>query len=103
MKVEELINLINNAKKLIGLDEAEDLIFETDETTSKVASQLDLQQHRWYSVAVDVYKCDDGFVGIRGGFQNFVESASWEDVCITPCVAKQYKEKQTITYVPSDC
>lgn len=100
MKVGELINLINNEKGLIGLDEAEDLIFDTDKTIHKVASHLNIQQHRWYSTAVDVYKCDDGFVGIRGGFQNFNEALSWEDVCVTPCVAKQYKEKQTITYVP---
>lgn len=106
MKVDELINLINNTKGLVSLDEVEDLIFTneapTDATTYKVASHMNLQQHRWYSIAVDVYKCDDGFVGVKGGFQCFDEGASLNDVCSFPCFAKPYKEKQTITYIPID-
>jgi len=94
MKVQELINLINE-NEFYSLFEAECAI---PRDVDKVASGLELNEHRWYSIAVDVYKCEDGFVGIRGAYQSFSEMQSWKDIDVI-CGAGEYIEKTTITYV----
>lgn len=100
MKVEELIKLINNNKDLLSLDDVEDFIFGSiSEEPEIIAKGLYEQKHRWYSTAVDIYKCEDGFVGVRGGYIIFAESSSWEDMCVS-CVASEYEEKPSVTYVP---
>ena len=83
MKVQELIDLINDTERyvpLYSLYDAEDVI---PREVDKVASGLDLDEHRWYSTAIDVYRCEDGFVGIRGAYQSFSEMQSWSDICVT--------------------
>ena len=94
MKVQELIELVNGGK-FYSLYEAEDAI---PVDVEKVASGLELNEHRWYSTAVDVYKCEDGFVGIRGAYQSFSEMQTWKDIDVI-CGACEYIAKITITYV----
>lgn len=94
MKVQELIKLVNGGK-FYSLYEVEDII---PTNVEKVASGLELNEHRWYSTAVDVYKCEDGFVGIRGAYQSFSEMQTWKDIDVI-CGAGEYIEKTTITYV----
>lgn len=67
MKVKELITLVNNNffYSLHDLDEIENL-------PKCVAGGLELNQHRWCSTAINVYKCEDGFVGIWGIYQSFL-------------------------------
>lgn len=93
MKVQEVIDLFfDNA--IYSLWEAESMI-----DCKKVASGLNLDEHRWYSIATDVYECEDGFVGVTGAFQSFSEAQTWEDIGVM-CGAEQYKVVTQITYVP---
>lgn len=39
-----------------------------------------LDQHRWYSIATNIYKCSDGYVKVTGAYQSFSESQTWEDI-----------------------
>lgn len=95
MKVQELIKLINE-NELYSLSDAEDLIYDAAEI---VEHAIELDQHRWYSVATDVYKCDDGYVGVCGVFQSFSESQTHEDIDFL-CEAEEYEEVLTVTYKP---
>ena len=100
MKVKELFDLIDNSDKtLYSLHDFEFLIKDKCE---KVASHLDLDQYRWYSCATDVYKCEDGYVGIYAGFQLFSEQMDWSDACPDTCVS-EYEEVQIVTYKPKKC
>lgn len=93
MTVQELINLITE-NRFYSLLEVEDAI-----DCKKVASGLELDKHRWYSKATDVYKCDDGFVGVKGVYQSFSDMQDWRDIDVL-CEAEEYKEVQTVTYEP---
>ena len=95
MKVQEIIDLVNK-ESLYSLWDAKDVI---GKNAKKVASGLELDEHRWYSTAVDVYQCDDGFVGVFGAYQSFSEEQTWEDIDIV-CEASKYKEVQSVTYEP---
>lgn len=94
MKREELIEKVN-AAHYKSLWEAED---EMDPEVEKVAKGLDLDEHRWFSTAIDVYRCEDGFVGIQGAYQSFSEMQSWSDID-WDCTAFPMKAVETITYV----
>jgi len=95
MKAQDLINLINE-NPLYSLWDADDVI---DKKAKKVASHLELDEHRWYSTAVNVYECEDGFVGIFGVYQSFSESQMLDDINVV-CEASRYKEVKTVTYIP---
>lgn len=45
-----------------------------------VENGLNLDQHRWYSIATNIYKCSDGFVKVKGAYQSFSEAQTWEDI-----------------------
>ena len=94
MNREQLIEFVNNSH-FKSLFEAEDNI---PSGINKVASGLDLDEHRWFSTAIDVYRCEDGFVGIQGAYQSFSEMQSWSDID-WDCTAFPMKEIQTVTYV----
>lgn len=94
MKRNELIDLINNAY-CHSLWQAEDII---PIDVPQVSEGLKLDQHRWYSTAINVYKCEDGFVGVWGAYQSFSEMQMWEDLDVI-CEAFPMKEIQTVTYV----
>lgn len=36
-----------------------------------VEKGLNLDQHRWYSIATNIYKCSDGYVKVTGAYQSF--------------------------------
>lgn len=95
MKVQEIIDLVNK-EPLYSLWHAEDVI---RGKAKQVASGLNLDEHRWYSTAVDVYQCDDGFVGVWGAYQSFSEMQTWQDIDIV-CEASKYKEVLSVTYEP---
>lgn len=94
MKREELIKMVNEAQ-CHSLWQAEDII---PREIPQVAEGLKLDQHRWYSTAINVYKCEDGFVGVWGAYQSFSEMQMWEDLDVI-CEAFPMKEIQTVTYV----
>lgn len=64
MKVAEVIEKANNAKYRSLFD------FEEDFSLEIVASGLYVDKRRWYETSTEVYKCEDGFVGVTGISQN---------------------------------
>lgn len=95
MKVQEFIKAVNDGK-FYSLCEVED---EIKNCPKKVASGLDFDEHRWYSITTDVYECEDGFVGARGCSQLKSEMMDWSDACVET-FASEYEAIQTITYRP---
>ena len=96
MKKKELIDLINN-DCLYCLYAVEDII---PKEVQCVATNLNIDsRHRWYSTCVNVYACEDGFVGICGVNQLYSDMMTFSD-CDCHCEASEYEEVQTITYKP---
>lgn len=60
---------------------------------------LDLDKHRWYEIATNVYQVGDIYFGVRGATQMYSESSSWDDLCVVWEVF-QMKAVETITYEP---
>ena len=94
MKKQDLINLINNTEELYSLSEVEDII---PKEVKCVAEHLNIDNYRWFSVAVDVYACEDGYVGISGVYQLFSENMCDSD-CDYLCEASEYEKVITTTY-----
>lgn len=93
MKKKELIDLINN-ECLYSIRETEDII---PSEVPCVATDLELDRHRWYSTCVNVYACEDGYVCVWGLNQLYSEMMICRD-CDCHCEASEYEEVQTITY-----
>jgi hypothetical protein len=97
MKKQELIEKINNAQ-CHSLLQVEDII---PIDVPQVAEGLSLNEHRWYSTAVNVYQVEDGFVGVCGAYQSFSEMQMWEDLDVI-CEACEYEEYTTVSYRPKN-
>ena len=82
MKKKELIDLINN-DCLYSLYDAEDII---PKEVKCVATDLEIDRHRWYSTCVNVYACEDGYVGIYGVNQLYSSGMTFSD-CDCHCEA----------------
>jgi hypothetical protein len=95
MKKKELIDLINN-DCLYSLCGAEDII---PKEVKCVATDLEIDRHSWYSTCVNVYACEDGYVGIVGVNQLYSDMMTFSD-CDCCCEASEYEEVTTITYKP---
>lgn len=94
MKVKEFIQKVEegNFKHLGYIEEIEG-------DFQCVAEHIELNEHRWYSTAVDVYKLEDGFVGVWGLFQMFSELNIASDFDIT-CEAYEMEEVPSVKYIP---
>lgn len=99
MKVEEAIDKIEKSF-IYSLHSVADY-FGPLKGCKCVAEGLNLDEHRWYSIATNVYECEDGFVGVTGAYQSFSESQSWEDIDVV-CTAEEYITVPTITYKPKN-
>lgn len=95
MKVQEFIEAVNNGK-FHSLWEVGD---EIENCPKIVASGLDFDEHRWYSITTDVYECEDGFVGVRGCSQLKSEMMDWYDAG-EETYAEEYEPVQVTTYRP---
>lgn len=93
-KVQEVIDKVTEGK-FYSIWEAEDLVLELG--VQKVADNLDMDDRRWYQFSTNVYKCEDGFVGVRGVSVLKSEMMSYED-CYKVSEAFECKEVQTVTY-----
>ncbi len=98
MKVAELIEAINS-QGLNSLWEVHDTYGRGENAPKRVAEGLSLDEYRWYSTAVNVYECEDGYVGVYGAYQSFSEMQTWEDLDVI-CEASEYEPMQTTTYKP---
>lgn len=75
---EKFIGLINNDDYNYSLWQTTDI---GDTYGVKLVDEgLNLDQHRWYSIATNIYECSDGFVKVTGAFQSFSEKQSWSDI-----------------------
>lgn len=45
-----------------------------------VEKGLNLDEHRWYSIATNIYKCSDGYVKVTGAYESFSEVQTWKDI-----------------------
>ena len=95
MKVQELINLINNEKRCYSIFDAEQFI---EGEFNCVAENLNFDERRWYIISTSVYKLEDGYVGITGPSTLKSENMEWCDC--NPCKAEEYEEFTTIAYRP---
>lgn len=95
MTVKEAIDIINN-NECWSVWDADDLI---DEEAIMVADNLDINKSRWFTVSTNVYKLEDGYVGITGPSDLKSEIMCWSD-CNYICIAEEYEPVQTITYKP---
>lgn len=94
MTTGQLIELINESL-LYSLYDARKIL--SKHKIPQVAHELGADRHRWYEVATDVYKCEDGFVGITGVSCLYSENIMYMD-CDTPCTAEEYEEVVEVTY-----
>lgn len=94
MKVHDLIELINNSEELYCLEDVEDII---PEDIKCVAKELDVNKRRWFSTAVNVYACEDGYVGVCGVNTIYDENTSPLD-CDCICEAFEYEAVQITSY-----
>jgi hypothetical protein len=96
MEVQDLIELINNSKDLYCLGDVEEII---PKDIDCVAEELYVNKHRWFSTAVNVYACKNGYVGICGVNTIYSEHMSPRD-CNYPCGALEYEPVQITSYKP---
>ena len=94
--VKEAIEKINNGY-FTSVWEAEDEVL--GNTVEKVASDLQKDSHRWFVVSTNVYKLEDGFIGITGVTELKSEHMVWSD-CDCYTTACEYEEYTTISYRP---
>lgn len=74
--VDDVINIVDNGKYL-SLFDAEDNL---PEDVELIVDAINIDNHRWYSIATKIYQCSDGFVEIWGCYQSFSEMQSWSDI-----------------------
>lgn len=75
---EIFIDKINNADDNYSLYHTSDIA--QTYGVNLIDEGLDLDRHRWYSIATNIYKCSDGYVKVRGAFQSFSEMQMWSDI-----------------------
>ena len=95
MKVKEFIKMVNEGEfwSLWEVDDSDLGDFE------RIQSGNDLDQHRWYSTAEDIYKLEDGYVGVYGLYQIFSEIGYAKDYDVK-CVAYEVEPVPSIKYIP---
>lgn len=75
---EIFIDKINNADDNYSLYHTTDIA--QTYGVNLIDEGLGLDQHRWYSIATNIYKCSDGYVKVKGAFQSFSEMQMWSDI-----------------------
>lgn len=96
MKVEEFIKLVNEGEfwSLCEVDDSD-----LGEGFERIESGNNLDEHRWYSTAEDIYKLEDGYVGVWGLYQIFNEMNYPSDFEIE-CEAYEVEPVPSIKYIP---
>lgn len=95
MTVKEFIQMVNEGEfwSLRAVDDSD-----LGEGFERIESGNDLDEHRWYSTAEDIYKLEDGYVGVRGLFQIFSEWDYAKDYGVK-CRAYEVEPVPSIKYV----
>ena len=95
MTVEQFIQMVNEGE-FWSLAQVDDSAL--GEGFERIQSGNDLDEHRWYSTAEDIYKLEDGYVGVWGLFQIFSEWDYAKDYGIM-CEAYEVEPVPSIKYV----
>lgn len=95
MTVKEAIKKINS-EKCYSIWDAEECL---EGDYKLVDRDLEPERHRWHETSVNVYKLDDGYIGIWGLSNIYSELSTAEDFEIQ-CEADEYEEVQIISYQP---
>lgn len=93
MKVQEAIKRIEEGGFYSVWEASEEL----GKDAKLVASNLDADRHRWYTVSTDVYKLEDGYVGITGVSSLNSEGMTYSD-CNVKTTAEEFEEFTTVSY-----
>jgi hypothetical protein len=95
MKLKEAIERINNSEELYYIDDAESVIdYET-----QLASNIDINRHRWYETSTSYFQLEDGILGIEGLSNVYSEYMLASD-CDVNCYAFEGEEIKTVSYKP---
>lgn len=97
MKVQELIDYVNS-NEFYSLYEFEDsLTVEQFKELKRIPKTINEDKHRWYEVSTNVYRVEDGYVGVRGVTHIYSECMTYSD-CDYLCKASEYEEISTVSY-----
>lgn len=96
MTVEEAIELINTSNNCYSLGYAKDLLKDCE-----FMKRQDYTGYGLYIKATDIYKVEDGYIGVRGIPSLKSDRILYVD-CVELCIAKEYEAVQTTTYVPKN-
>ena len=96
MKCEELLNLVSN-NKYLSICDLENELQNIENPPVFIKQGLDSYAYSDCISLLDIYHCEDGFVGIIGIVPN--DEYSPEDVDI-PCLAEIYVPVPSTEYVP---
>jgi len=96
MKVQEIIDLVNN-KHLYSLNDVKNVIGNKAKQVTR--QRTNVGNCMPYSTAIDIYKCDNGFVGVWGISQLFSKEETLEDMGVV-CQASEYIKEVTVRYWP---
>lgn len=95
MTVKEFIQMVNEGEfwSLGAVDDSD-----LGEGFERIESGNNLDEHRWYSTAEDIYKLEDGYVEVCGLFQIFSEWDYAKDYGVK-CEAYEVEPVPSIKYV----
>ena len=94
MKVKEAIEIINRADHCYSLQDAQDLL-----KGCPFIDRTKYSGYKWYIIATDIYRVEDGFIGVRGISDLKTRMLDFSD-CNIHCEAEEYKVVNTRSYVP---
>ena len=95
MKLKEAIERINNSEELYYIDDAESII----DYEKQLASNIDINRHRWYETAISYFQLEDGILGIEG-LSNVYSELMLASDCDVNCYAFEGEEIKTVSYKP---
>lgn len=98
MKVNEIIQLIQDESPLYNVYQADDII---GGQAKMVYKNLDPEEHRWYGSVTNIYECDNGYVGVTGPSKLYGEAMTWRDL-EEDCYAEEYLAVPTVTYIKKE-
>lgn len=88
MNYKQFKKLVNNQLQKEWELEEEDFIYNNKEAgefleqCEVLATNLERDNHRWYSLGITVYQCPEKTIfGIRHGIDMYAEGQVWEDCC----------------------
>lgn len=98
MKVKEFIETVNShSNELPSLYFLENHDYEFDLELPKQIARYEGKIHRWFTEAINVYECEDGYVGVTGFDYSHEDNVEPSD-CNCYCHAEEFEPFTTITY-----